>query len=602
MDNLDYGIIGNCRSAALISKNGSLDWCCLPEFDSSSVFAKLLDDKIGGSFEILVDESYSIHQQYEENTCILVTTFSDGKNIFEVHDFMPRYYSEDGGCHTPPEIVRYIKYISGSPKFKVLYNPKLEYAQGETTTYIKPDFIASLTHTVKFDTVFLYTSFDKEKVVNGEEIELKESGYFLLGYNEKIFLPDTKKINLLLQRTKVYWLNWVERTPKYKKFNEQIIRSALTLKLLSYDKTGAVLAAATTSLPETIGEVRNWDYRFCWIRDASMVIKVVSELGHKNVAKRYLQFIIDLIPDKDEKLQIMYGINKEKKLTEETLDHLAGYKGSKPVRVGNAAYKQRQNDIYGILMDVIYEQLVKFDTDIDNGEELWTITKGIVWIVNNHWQEPDKGIWEFRTEDRHFTFSKILCWVALDRAIKVAEILGKKHKIKKWKVLEQEIRQDIYDNAWNEEKQSFTQSYGSPDLDASVLLMESYGFIQAKDPKFMSTVKAIEKELSHEGLMYRYKNEDDFGLPSSSFTICTFWFINSLFKIGEEEKAIKHFEKLLSYSNHLGLFSEDIDFKTKRLLGNFPQAYSHLALIECAINFSKKDSEATIKESFVHKE
>ncbi|MEJ1223647.1 glycoside hydrolase family 15 protein [Sediminicola sp. 1XM1-17] len=602
MDNLDYGIIGNCRSAALISKKGSLDWCCLPEFDSSSVFAKILDEEKGGSFEILVDESYSIEQQYEENTCILVTTFSDGKNTFEVHDFMPRYYSDGGGSHTPPEIVRFFKLKAGSPKFRVIYNPKLEYAIGETVTFIKPNFIASLTHGEKFDTVFLYTNFNKEKVVKGEEIELKESGYFLLGYNEKIFLPDTKKMYLLLQRTKVYWLNWVERTPTYKKFNDQIIRSALTLKLLSYDKSGAVLAAATTSLPETIGEVRNWDYRFCWIRDASMVIKVVSELGHKNVARRYLQFIIDLIPDKDEKLQIMYGINKEKKLTEQTLDHLSGYKGSKPVRIGNAAYKQRQNDIYGILMDVIYEQLVKFDTDIDNGEELWTITKGIVWIVKNHWQEPDKGIWEFRTEDRHFTFSKILCWVALDRAIKVAKIFGKKHKIKQWKVLEQEIREDIYANAWNEEKQSFTQSYGSPHLDASVLLMESYGFIDAKDPKFMSTVKAIEKELSNEGLMYRYKNEDDFGLPSSSFTICTFWFINSLFKIGEEEKAIKHFEKLLSYSNHLGLFSEDIDFKTKRLLGNFPQAYSHLALIECAINFSKKDTEATIRESFVPKE
>lgn len=602
MDNLDYGIIGNCRSAALISKNGSLDWCCLPEFDSSSVFAKILDEDKGGSFEILVDDSYSIKQQYEENTCILVTIFSDGKNTFEVHDFMPRYYSDGGGSHTPPEIIRFFKLKAGSPKFKVIYNPKLEYAIGETVSYVKEHFIASLTHGEKFDTVFLYTSFDKEKVVKGEEIELRESGYFMLGYNEKIFLPDTKKMYLQLQRTKVYWLNWVERTPTYKKFNDQIIRSALTLKLLSYDKSGAVLAAATTSLPETIGEVRNWDYRFCWIRDASMVIKVVSELGHKNVARRYLQFIIDLIPDKDEKLQIMYGINKEKKLTERTLEHLSGYKGSKPVRIGNAAYKQRQNDIYGILMDVIYEQLVKFDTDIDNGEELWTITKGIVWIVDNHWQEPDKGIWEFRTEDRHFTFSKILCWVALDRAIKVAKIFGKKQKIKKWKVLEKEIRADIYAKAWNEEKQSFTQSYGSPDLDASVLLMESYGFIDAKDPKFMSTVKAIEKELSNEGLMYRYKNEDDFGLPSSSFTICTFWFINSLFKIGEEEKAIKHFEKLLTYSNHLGLFSEDIDFKTKRLLGNFPQAYSHLALIECAINFSKKDSEATIKESFVHKE
>lgn len=602
MDNLDYGIIGNCRSAALISKNGSLDWCCLPEFDSSSVFAKILDEDKGGSFEILVDDSYTIKQQYEENTCILVTIFSDGQNTFEVHDFMPRYYSDGGGSHTPPEIIRFFKLKAGSPKFKVVYNPKLEYAIGETVSYVKEHFIASLTHGEKFDTVFLYTSFDKQKVVNGEEIELKESGYFMLGYNEKIFLPDTKKMYLLLQRTKVYWLNWVERTPTYKKFNDQIIRSALTLKLLSYDKSGAVLAAATTSLPETIGEVRNWDYRFCWIRDASMVIKVVSELGHKNVARRYLQFIIDLIPDKDEKLQIMYGINKEKKLTERTLEHLSGYKGSKPVRIGNAAYKQRQNDIYGILMDVIYEQLVKFDTDIDNGEELWTITKGIVWIVDSHWQEPDKGIWEFRIEDRHFTFSKILCWVALDRAIKVAKIFGKKQKIKKWKVLEKEIRADIYAKAWNEEKQSFTQSYGSPDLDASVLLMESYGFIDAKDPKFMSTVKAIERELSNEGLMYRYKNEDDFGLPSSSFTICTFWFINSLFKIGEEEKAIKHFEKLLTYSNHLGLFSEDIDFKTKRLLGNFPQAYSHLALIECAINFSKKDSEATIKESFVHKE
>lgn len=597
MDNLDYGIIGNCRSAALVSKTGSLDWCCLPEFDSPSVFAKILDKEIGGSFEILVDGAYKIDQRYELHTCILVTTFSKGEHRFEVHDFMPRYPKVEGGNHAPPEIVRYIRYISGTPKFRVKYEPKLEYAQGVTTTFIKDNFIASLTHEVKFDTVFLYTSFNKEDVVAGREIGLTESGFFLLGYNEKIFLPTTKKMYIDLERTKVYWLNWIERTPTYRKFNEEIVRSALTLKLLSYDKSGAVLAAVTTSLPETIGEVRNWDYRFCWIRDASMVIKVVSELGHKNVAKRFLQYIIDLIPDKDEKLQIMYGIHKEKTLTEETLDHLNGYAGSRPVRVGNAAYKQRQHDIYGILMDLIHEQLVKFDTDIDNGEELWTITKGIVWIVGKHWEEADKGIWEFRTEDRHFTFSKILCWVALDRAIKVATILGKMHKIKKWTVLEQKIKKDIYAKAWSEEKQAFTQSYGSQHLDASILLMESYGFIEAKDPKYISTVKAIERELSHEGLMYRYKNEDDFGLPSSSFTICTFWLINSLFKIGEEQRAIGLFETLLGYSNHLGLFSEDLDFKTKRLLGNFPQAYSHLALIECAINFSKKASDEAIRES-----
>jgi GH15 family glucan-1,4-alpha-glucosidase len=600
MDNLDYGIIGNCKSAALVAKNGSIDWCCLPEFDSPSIFAKLLDDEIGGSFGFEVDDSYKIKQSYDSETAILVTTFTSGENSFELHDFMPRYFKNEGTYFAPPEIIRFLKLISGKPSFKVIYEPKLEYAQGKTTSFIKKDFIASLTHEVKFDTVFLYTSFDKESVVEGKKIVLKENGFFLLSYNEKIFLPTTKSVFLDLERTKIYWLDWSQQTPTYKKFDKEIKRSAITLKLLSYDKTGAVLAAATTSLPETIGEVRNWDYRFCWIRDASMVIKVVSELGHKNIAKRYLQFIIDLIPDKDEKLQIMYGINREKKLTEETLDHLSGYKGSKPVRVGNAAYEQVQHDIYGILMDVIYELIKQFSVDIQNGEELWGITKGIVWIVEKHWQEADKGIWEFRSEDKHFTFSKVLCWTAVDRAIKVAEMLNKQHKIEKWKSLEAQIRKDIMDKAWNEKKQAFTQSYGSEHMDASVLLMESYGFIDAKNPKYVSTVWAVEKDLCNDGLLYRYKNEDDFGEPSSSFTICTFWFINSLFKIGEEEKALKQFEQLLSYSNHLGLFSEDIDFKTKRLLGNFPQAYSHLALIECAINFSKKASDEHILESMGH--
>ena len=248
-------------------------------------------------------------------------------------------------------------------------------------------------------------------------------------------------------------------------------------------------------------------------------------------------------------------------------------------------------------MDVIYEQMVKFSVDIENGEDLWSITKGIVWIVGNHWHEADKGIWEFRTEDRHFTFSKVLCWTAIDRAIKVAEMLGKKHKIEKWKPLREEIWNDIYENAWNEEVGAYTQSYGSKDLDASVLLMESYGCVNASDERYKKTVRAIGKDLSNDGLLYRYKNEDDFGLPSSSFTVCTFWYVNSLFKIGEHDKALEQFEKLLSYSNHLGLFSEDLDFKTKRLLGNFPQAYSHLALIECAVNFAKKESTEDIKES-----
>ena len=479
MNNLDYGIIGNCRSAALVSRTGSIDWCCLPQFDSPSVFGKLLDEQIGGSFSIKVDSSYSITQQYKDNSAILVTRFSNGLDAFEIRDFMPRYYKENATYHAPPELIRYIKYLSGKPSMKVIYDPKLEYAIGETRTYIKNDFVVSLTEKEVYDTLFLYTDLSKETVVNGTEIAIAEDHFFLVGYHEKLFVPTLKSAFLEYERTKVYWLNWMERTPSYRRYNKQIARSAMTLKLLSYDKTGAILAAATTSLPETIGEVRNWDYRFCWIRDASMVIKVMSTLGHKNIARRYLKFIINLMPDKDEKLQIMYGINGEKKLTEEFLEHLSGYKNSSPVRIGNAAYKQRQNDIYGILMDMIHQLILNFSNDIENGEELWNITKGIVWVVNKHWQEPDKGIWEFRSEDQHFTFSKVLCWTAIDKAIKVAKLLGKTSKLARWQLLEEAIRTDIMNNAWSRKVQAFTQAYGSDDLDASVLLMESYGFIDA---------------------------------------------------------------------------------------------------------------------------
>src|SRR5690606_12177572 len=411
--------------------------------------------------------------------------------------------------------------------------------------------------------------------------------YLLLGYHEKLVKQGLDRAYLKYQRTKTYWMNWSEKTTNYTSYNEEISRSAFVLKALTYERSGAVLAAATTSLPETIGEERNWDYRFCWIRDASMVIKVMAGLGHTLSAKGFLQFIIDLIPDKDEKIQIMYGINGEKILTEHILDHLEGYAGSKPVRIGNAAYIQKQNDIYGILMEVIYQQFIQFETSLENSEELWTIVRGIVKIVEDHWKQPDKGIWELRTEDRHFVFSKLLCWVAIDRAIKIGQILRKGIHDEKWKALRTEIYNDIYNNGWNEEVGAYTQSYGSKDLDASTLLMEQYGFIKAKDPRFVSTVKATEKHLCRDGLLYRYRNQDDFGTPTSSFTICTFWFIDSLYKIGERQRAKEMFDTLLSYSNHLGLFSEDIDFETKRLLGNFPQAYSHLALIETAANFSQ---------------
>ena len=583
LDNLNYGIIGNCKSSAIINENSSIDWCCLPKFDSSSVFAKILDEKIGGSFQIVCESSYSVKQTYIDKTAILKTNFSNGKDEFDLIDFMPRYQKENGSFYSPPEIIRIFIYKSGKPKFKIIYDPKLEYSTAITNNYIKDKFIVSILDKDVYNTLFLYTSIDKNNFLNKNTIELTKDEFSLISYNEKISAVSKENVFIEFEKTKVYWLNWSSKTPKFNNYNNEILRSAITLKLLTFEKTGAVLAAATTSIPETIGEVRNWDYRFCWIRDASMVIKVIAKLGHNKIVKNFIDYIINLIPDKNEKLQIMYGINGEKKLEEKKLTHLSGYLNSKPVRIGNAAYIQKQNDIYGILVDAIYFQIKKNLNETDNLEELWSIVKSIVWVVKNNWKKPDKGIWEFRKDDQHFTFSKLLCWVAVDRAIKISTLIQNGKSAKKWYALRDEIYDDIHKNAWNKKKKAFTQSYGSDYLDASVLLMEQYGFIRANDKKYVETVKCIEKELLEKNLMYRYKNDDDFGLPSSSFTVCTFWFINSLNKIGEKEKAKKLFENLLGLSNHLGLFSEDIDFKSKRLLGNFPQAYSHLALIDTAI-------------------
>lgn len=588
MENLDYGVIGNCRSAALISKQGSVEWFCMPKFDSSSIFAKILDEKKGGEFAILCSDDYEISQKYLSKTNLLITRFASGNNIFEVIDFMPRYMNGDNNYYAPPDIIRYFKLVSGNPKFRIKYDPKLVYATKKSVNKIHSKYIKSYTLSGEYDSAYLYTNFEKKDVLDSNEICLKEDGFFLLSYHQKLVEPSIDNVSLCLERTKVYWLNWSDRTDVFPKYNDKILRSALVLKMLTYNPSGAILAAVTTSLPETIGEERNWDYRFCWIRDASMSIKVLSNLGHLNVARRYLDYIISLVPEKAEAIQIMYGINGEKELSEKTLNHLVGYKGSKPVRVGNAAFEQKQNDIYGVLVDVVYQLLCMFDLSLSNREELWTLTRGILKIVNRNWKKPDRGIWEIRNEQKHFTFSKVLCWVAADRGVKIAEILKMEDYVKDWTSLRDEIRQDIFENAWSDKMQSFTQFYGSDSMDASNLLMESYGFLSADDPKYRSTVIATEKVLCKDGLMFRYINKDDFGEPKSSFTICTFWLITALYRIGEKHRAVEMFDKVLTYSNHLGIFSEDIDFDTKRLLGNFPQAYSHLALIETAITLGNK--------------
>ena len=533
----------------MVSQRGSLDFCCLPAFDSPTIFAKLLDEKKGGEFAILAESDFQVTQKYLELTNILITRFAQKENVFEVIDFMPRYKTEEGEYYQPPEIYRYIRLISGKPVVRFRYDPQLNYGLSETHSILEKHYIKSYTiypehesiktHVpiARYESLYLYTDFDFKKVMDEEPIEIVRDGYFLISYNQKLVGIDPQRVYLEYQRTKVYWLNWVYRTEMLKYNRDEITRSALILKLLMYGKTGAIVAAVTTSLPEILGRERNWDYRFCWIRDASMMLQTLIKLGHYRAAKRFLDFLIDVICTKDEKVQIMYGIRGERNLSETILRHLSGYKGSAPVRIGNAAYSQKQNDIFGILMEIVYLSFKHFEGTLDTNEELWTITRATLKAVEENWQKPDRGIWELRNEPRHFVFSKLLCWVAVDRGLKIAQQLNAKNFFLPWAQLRETIRDEILEKGWNESVGAFTQSYGSEDLDASNLLMHSFGFIEANDPKYVSTVKTTQKNLCVDGLMFRYKNEDDFGLPSSSFTICTLWMIQSLFHIGEKEEA-----------------------------------------------------------------
>ena len=588
MENLNYGVIGNCRSAALVSEKGSVDWFCLPDFDSPSVFSKILDKDKGGSLSFVVSNEYTITQKYLCRTNILCTNYISDKGSFEVIDFMPRYKTGDNEYFAPTEIYRYIRLVSGSPVFKVNYDPILNYARDEVAHITEDDNIRTYSKLNPIDCIYLYSSLDYEDILESKEVELTNAQFILLSHNQKLIEIDITRVYLEYQRTKVYWLNWTNRSKKFKKYTEEINRSLLVLKIMSFEPSGAILAALTTSIPETIGEVRNWDYRFCWLRDASMSIHTLLKMGHRNSAQQFLFYIKGILKSKYDSFQIMYGIRGERVLTEEHLSHLAGYENSKPVRIGNAAYYQKQNDVFGYLLDVIFQYYVFFPGTLDEIEDMWEIVRNISRTVSTQWENPDKGIWEIRNDEKHFVFSKVMSWVAMDRAMKIASLLDKKHYAEMWGGIADDIKEDILKNGWNEELQTFTQTYGNTHVDASLLLISEYGFIGAENEKFKKTVIAIKDELFYHGLMYRYKNADDFGLPGSSFTICTFWLIQALFKIGMKDEAKTIFDDLVNYSNHVGLYSEDIDFTTKRLLGNFPQAYSHLALINTAALFSEE--------------
>jgi GH15 family glucan-1,4-alpha-glucosidase len=584
--NLNYGLIGNSCTAALISDRGDIDWLCMPYFDSPSIFASLLDKEKGGKFGIRVGADYVITQQYIPHTNLLRTHFTGKEGEFEITDFMP-YYTVQGTneCYRPSEVYRYFHFIKGSPKFCVDYNPKPDYARGKCIIRIEGNHIESRSDTNDKDRQYLYSSLPLVEVLNGESFTLQKDEFFMLSYNEKIDDVDMDKEKLEYCRTLVFWLNWSEATRKFPAYNEVIERSLLTLKMMQF-YNGAVLASITTSLPEVPGGVRNWDYRFCWLRDASMTIETLVKCGHAKAARRFVKFVESTFIGNHSRFQIVYGIHGERQLTEKTLDHLSGYAGSRPVRIGNKAYLQKQNDSFGYLMNMIYQYYTLVPGSTEDLENMWDMVKSIEEMVMKNWCKPDRGIWELRGKSAHFLSSKVMCWVALDRGAKIAKHLGKGSYERQWNLEADAVKSDVFLHGWNEELHAFTQTYDNNYLDSSVLLMEPYGFIRADDPKYRSTVEVIEKCLLKNGLMYRYNSPDDFGCPKSAFVICTFWLIRAFFMTGQREKARNLFENILRHTNHLGILSEDISFETGELLGNFPQAYSHLALINTAMLFS----------------
>lgn len=580
---MDYAAIGNCTSAALIGPDASIDWLCLPFFDSPSLFARLLDEERGGFFRISAEDIVRVEQSYAYHTPILKTRFETKDGVFEVMDYMPRFLTSGNDVYCPSEIHRNIHVISGRPRIKVALKPCPNYGLAEGYLKRFPDYLKITSREGEYNSYYVYSDLDLDGVARGEAMELKASCFFLLSYHEKLSKVDQEKIYLEYEKTKSYWMDWVYRTRVPERYREVVIRSVITLKLLMFQRTGAVIAAPTTSLPEIIGGERNWDYRYCWVRDASMIIDLYARMGHMHSAERFIQFILGRMLVKNENIAVMYGINGERVMTERTLYHLKGYKGSAPVRIGNAAYQQKQNDVYGELIEALYSYFIAdphHQKDFD--EELWTVVRSLANKVALTWREPDCGIWERRGPPRHFVHSKLMNWVAMDRAAKISAVIGKEQHVQHYLAVAEEIKNDILAKGWNADRKSFVMHYESTDLDASNLMMLHYGFLPPADQRILGTVEAAEKYLLRNGFVMRYTADDEFGTPKNAFIVCTFWLINALYLIGRTDESRAMFDVMIGKVNRFGLLSEDIEPDTGALTGNFPQGYSHLALIQTA--------------------
>ena len=588
----NYGIIGNLKTVALVSLTGSIDFMSFPRFDSPTIFASLLDSQKGGYFSVEPElKDYTSKQLYLPGTAVLLTRYFSEFGIAELTDYMP-LAGENG--HSNSAIVRKIKVIRGDITFKVNCVPRFDYASAKHAAEVdKNDIIFT---SINDGDVRLRLMADIPLEIKGKdgyaEFTLKESeiAHIVLEAGKKDSPKAVNKIDYYAKHTYLEtvnsWRSWISKSTYKGHYSELIQRSAITLKLLTSSEFGSVVAAPTFGLPETLGGNRNWDYRFTWIRDAAFTMYAFLTLGFYDEATGFMEWISNLC--RESKLQLLYNIDGSKNIPEEKQVNLDGYKGSKEVRIGNAAAKQTQIDIYGELIDTIYIYNKSYKPIT---YEFWTLIQKQVECVVSEWKLPDHGIWEIRNEKKEFLHTRLMCWVAMDRAIKIAQHRSFPYPEVEWQIVRDEIYNDIYHNFWNEDLQAWVQYKGAKQVDASALLMPLTHYITPSEPRWVATMKAIEKDLKLDVLIYRYKNHfekvDGLDGEEGTFNMCSFWYIEALAKGGQLSLAVESFEKMIGYSNHLGLFSEELGKKGEHL-GNFPQAFTHLALISAAVELNKQ--------------
>jgi GH15 family glucan-1,4-alpha-glucosidase len=589
----NYGIIGDLNTIALVGLNGSIDFMCFPNFDSPSIFAALLGAEKGGKFQIVpAFTEMKTKQLYLPDTNILLTRFLSSEGVGEITDFMPVEELFDG-----KELIRRVTTVRGEVHYKMHCQPRFNYARSGHTIETVSDHEIIFTSKGEDKTVLRLYGTVSLKISEGDAVaefslSANQTADFLLEHVDKNHTNEKDFKNFITEslfRTVNYWKNWIGQCNYKGRWMEIVNRSALVLKLLTSYQYGSIVAAPTFSLPESIGFKRNWDYRYTWIRDASFTVYSLLRLGYTKEAGAFMNWVEKLCSDikGQNRLGIMYALNGERQLKEQILDQLDGYKGSKPVRIGNDAYHQLQLDIYGELMDSVY-LYDKYGEPI--AYDFWKdLEKQIDWL-SQQWDQPDEGIWEVRGGKKKFLYSRLMCWVALDRAIKIA--LGRSFPLNEnWTKERDKIYNSIYEEFWNEDQKAFMQYPGASTVDASSLLMPIVRFISPKDPRWLSTLKKIEEQLVSDSLVYRYKPElaapDGFLSREGTFSMCTFWYVECLSRAGQLEKARFYFEKMLGYANHLGLYSEQLGFEGEHL-GNFPQAFTHLGLISAAYNLDKQ--------------